>query len=347
MRYRTLVARLAVLTTTTLLVSATASCSSSDDAPNPCAGVPEGDEACLTARYLPSGSSAEARCPGFAITDEQIAGRREVGFFKASSVSESAMVGYGQGLRTFYEPYGLTFFVRSFHEGAPLAHAISGTNAELAEATAKAGIRAGETPTPEQDAALEKLVNDVLFGPLRDFVRSQSSPVQDRVSIVVLGRVTAPDIARQLEGVIGGLGLSPRLFRDIAAGDGNKNLFELMALPEDFTPTLFLGHDDITRFSANRDGIVSHEMGHALGLQHTSVAGNVMTQGQTKQSCVPGLDGAQVAQLRQGLTEEDVHATRESWEKLFDLRAKLHAQLRGTSPRGQPLGRPASAPERR
>ena len=45
-----------------------------------------------------------------------------------------------------------------------------------------------------------------------------------------------------------------------------------------------------------------HELGHFIGLQHTTEPGNLMTQGQATQDCRPGLTNEQIASLREAAT---------------------------------------------
>jgi hypothetical protein len=264
---------------------------------------PDGQETCLTDHYFANaGESENEPCGFFVPGTEKIGGRREVGFFMGVGITDDDVVQEGRWLQRFYTPYELSFFSREPAGFVGFEFALNGTNAEFNDAARRAGVQPGVDPTAEQEAELNRLVGEIMFREVRSFVTAQSNPPKQRVNVVVLGHITGPDIAKQLNGVIGGLGLSPRLLRDIAEGDANKNLFEILALPDDFTPTLLLGHDDIERLAANVDGIVAHEMGHALGLQHTTEAGNLMTQGQATKACRPGLTNQQIEQLREAAT---------------------------------------------
>ena len=288
-------------------------CSSSSDTTYrpPCeSAAADQKETCLTAHYFEGGDVTDANepCPGFVPGDQKIAGRREIGFFIGVGVGDDDVIQEGRWLRRFYDPYELTFFTREPANGCGFEFALSGTDQEFRDARTQVGIAPGEEPTPEQEDALNRAVGQIMFREVRAFVEAQSNPPKDRVNVVVLGHIAAPSIASQLNGVIGGLGISPRLLRDIAEGDAHKNLFEILALPDDFTPTLLLGHDDIERLAKNVDGIVAHEMGHALGLQHTSEPGNLMTQGQATKACKPGLTNEQITQLREAAAVIDVEA---------------------------------------
>lgn len=276
--------------------------SSSGEYHPPCESAPpDQQETCLSAHYFEGGTNGDTNepCPGFIPGDQKISGRREVGLFMGIGVGDDDAIQEGRWLARFYQPYELTFFTRQPAKYCGFEFALSGTNAEFNDAARRAGVEPGVEPTPEQEAEVNRLVGEIMFREVRTFVQGESNPPKDRVNVVILAHIAGPDIASQLNGVIGGLGLSPRLLRDIAEGDPNKNLFEILALPEEFTPTLLLGHDDIQRLAKNVDGIVAHEMGHALGLQHTQEGGNLMTQGQSTKACRPGLTNEQITQLRE------------------------------------------------
>jgi hypothetical protein len=101
------------------------------------------------------------------------------------------------------------------------------------------------------------------------------------VNVVVLAQVISPEL-EQLLGMpleIAGLGLSPTLLATVNAEDPQSDLYELLGLPPSFTPTLFVASGVIRKYTQYPDNIVSHEMGHALGLVHTQWYGNLMTQG--------------------------------------------------------------------
>lgn len=257
-------------------------------------------EACLTAHYFAGYQPrANPACAGFSPSTLKIAGRREVSLFRAPVIFDDALVTQGHFLQRFYQDYELSFFTRERPQGVAFTYAMNGTDEAFSEAVSQAGIAPGQEPTPAQEEQVNKLIADLIYGTIRDFIRAQSEPVMDRVNIVVLPKIASPDVAKLLKGVIGGLGLSPRLLRDLAVDDPSSNLFELLSLPADFTPTLFVGHNDTLQLAKNPEGLVAHEMGHAMGLQHTLTDGNVMKQGQTQYPCASGLTDAQVNQLRE------------------------------------------------
>lgn len=304
-----------------------AGCSGGETAPPPpppCQGVlPDAAEGCLTGAYFQGyGDAPFPACAGFTPTTEKIGGRREIALHKHGALSHEDVTTEGRYLQRFYAHYDLTFFTRAPAADVGFAHALTGTNQEFAEAASQAGIVDPRvTPTEEQRAKLDELVGDILFRDLRAFVRSRPLDAS-RVEVVLLERIASPDVQAQLSstGVIAGLGVSPVLFRNIAADDPQRDLFAALQLPEAFTATLFVGHADVVKIAQNPEVIVAHEMGHALGLQHTQTSGNLMTQYQGNQTCIPGLVTDQVEQLRGAA---GVVALPEGWQLLLDAKRTI------------------------
>jgi hypothetical protein len=305
-----------------LLVPAACS-SSSEHVPPPCEGVaPAEQEACLTDHYFhgysPTGLGA---CAGFVVTQQKLAARRRIDFFTGATVVDAFVRAEGQFLQRYYEPYELTFFAGAPAAPAGISFALNATNAQLADLARQAGVAPGAQPTPEQSKALEKATGDLIFADLRDFIRSQSNPPRTSINVVILSHIASPDVAAQLKGgVIAGLGLSPTLFKNVAANDPSRNLFELIGLGEDFTPTLFVGHTDVVSLAKSPDVIVAHELGHAMGLQHTTAPGDLMTQYSGSNACTPGLTDGEIDVIRSTSASLGVPGAACAWQTLFDLR---------------------------
>jgi len=297
-------------------------CSSSDKprAALPCEGVsPEAAEACLTEHYF-RGYAAQplAACANFVPTTRKVSGKKEISFFLGGSTVDTSVRAEGQSLQRYFEPYEITFFTRQAGSSSGLTYALNATTAQLNALPAQLGIVAGQKPTASQQSALDKATGDLLFADLRAFIRSQSSPPRKSINVVVIDQIASPDVAALFKGgVIAGLGLSPTLFKNVAADDASKDLFELIGVGEDFTPTLFVGHEDVTRLAKSPDVIVAHELGHAMGLQHTKEPGDLMTQFGASNACLPGLTDKEIDILKStgGLIEASCGA-----DRLFALR---------------------------
>lgn len=304
-----------------LLAGAACSSASSPPPPPPCQGDPD-QATCLTAHYFQGfGPETVQPCAGFVPTAKKVSARRQLDFLLGDGVVDDSARIEGQFLQRYYQTYDLTFFTQEPAAPAGLEYALEASTAQLAALPAQAGIAPGATPTPDQQKALDKATGDLLFAGLRAFVRAQSSPPRTAISVVVLTHIASPDVAASFQGgVIAGLGLSPTLFKNVAADDPSKNLFELIGLGEDFTPTLFVGHADVVALAKSPDVIVAHELGHAMGLQHTQDPGNLMTQFAASNACIPGLDDAEIAVLKSTgalLAAPDANC---AWRRLFEIR---------------------------
>lgn len=305
-----------------LCLSPVLACSSSDEgaAPAPCEGVaPEAQEQCLTDHYFRGyGAQPVPPCTNFTITAKKVAGRKEIDFFTGGNAVDAYVRTEGQFLQRFYDPYELTFFTRRPSSPAGFAYALNATNEQLADAQRRIGLENGKEPTAAQTEALNKAVGDLIFADLRAFVRAQSNPPRKSINVVILDHVASPDVAASFSGgVIAGLGVSPTLFKAVAADDPSKNLFDLLGLGDDFTPTLFVGHNDVTLLAKSPDVIVAHELGHSMGLQHTQEPGNLMTQYSASTACLPGLTDSEIEVLKStGAQLGEACA----WHRLFDLR---------------------------
>ncbi len=307
-----------------LLVACSSDDTPSDPPPTRCTDLTQ--ETCLTQYYFRDyQASKESPCAGFTASTQKVAARRELVLFFGGEATEGTVAAQGGYLQRFYDPYDLTFFTRQRAVKTPLVYALNGTSTQVGQAKYEA--EKGKAPSPEVDAAVAKAINELIFGDLRKFIRANSTPQQKAINVVILDKIFSPGLKTELDsyeggssGTVVGLGLSPALFKNIAAGDPSTNLFKDLGLPEDFAPTLLVGSLDIG-LGMRPDVIVSHELGHAMGLQHTTEPGGLMTQGQAgAQACTPGLNDQQVDALKSAATVVDTTC---GWRRLVDFRNSL------------------------
>ncbi|TNF32059.1 MAG: matrixin family metalloprotease [Deltaproteobacteria bacterium] len=115
----------------------------------------------------------------------------------------------------------------------------------------------------------------------------------DVIDVVVLPTVAAPgSAATRVLTHLDGLTLRPI---DLADGDAQA-LARALDLPAEMRATVLLGLDGWRRRRpGDADVLAAHELGHALGLTHTTRPGNLMRPGPHR--CVPALAPAQAEAL--------------------------------------------------
>lgn len=203
---------------------------------------------------------------------------------RGPGVPASAVQRLASELAGFYAPYGLRFEAVGAVASVPDEAVLAGAASELPREA-------------EPSQAARALASDAVLGPLRAFMRAHAVPARDRVHVVVLRRVARPDsVVRRHLGDLRGLTLSPAL-RGAVDGGAGPELAEWLDLPRAFTPTVFVSLEDL-RGAPGRELTLAHEVGHALGLEHRSAPDDLMAV--VPPRCLPGLDAAQVARLREG-----------------------------------------------
>lgn len=283
-------------------------------------------EACLNERYFTGYAPQSADlCSGIAHATQKIAGRRELVLFHGGVITDENVVTEGRFLQRFFAPYELAFYTRQKAEPSALKNALNGNSNSIAQIRYE-NTEIGKPATPAQEIAIEKATNELLFGDLRKFIGARPKSPNGAINVVVVEHIFSPGLANSLafesgdRSVVVGLGISPALFKNIAADDPSTNLFEAIGLDEDFAQTLVVGHIDVTTLAQNPDAIVAHELGHSMGLQHTKEPGNLMTQFSASSKCLPGLTDKEVNALKSAATVIDTSC---AWRRILDLRASM------------------------
>lgn len=169
-----------------------------------------------------------------------------------------------------------------------------GIRHEIREALAAAGLD-GPSPTPEQAEQARSLVLQTVVAPLKAVLAERATPYRMHTAVVVvLPEIGAPgSVAETLFERLRGLTFSPWLRGRV--GPEEAALYELLDLPERFTPVVFVGSEPLAELSGEVDVTLAHELGHAMGLPHVAGASDLMAD--TIHRCAPGLHPEQAEQL--------------------------------------------------
>jgi hypothetical protein len=219
-------------------------------------------------------------------------------------VSDATLAKHTRALQRYFLPYGVRFRLAAAPVVLPYDAILDCDTARLGRDLAAAGIDIrDENLPPDKRGAAQAIVLDAVFARVRDFVALYGEPATDVVNVAVLARVASESTGALLMpfGEIAGLGISMDLLAEIEA-EGGGALSAAIGLPAEFSPMLFVG-DEAT---SGKDGdavaqVIAHEMGHALGLQHTeSPEPDLMAQG-LSEHCLPYLTEDQMDKIARGL----------------------------------------------
>lgn len=233
---------------------------------------------CATAYYFAAEApSLDVPCdPGRPLVG--IGQRLELKLFRGWKMSDADVAQNTRALQQYFAPHALRMYTTSLPSGYPLLYALRGTGEEFERALLEAGIdpNASELNGEQQTIATDA-VSEVMFRDIREFLSQHARPAGRRVNLLVIQQMVAPELAEylQLDGTLVGLGLSWALIERQIASDA-PSLNSLVNMENDFTPSLFVGQEDVRRLAIRSDAVVAHELGHALGLPHWNEDGNLM-----------------------------------------------------------------------
>ncbi len=292
------------------VAGASVGCSSKSEKKAVCDGAAD-RSACLTTHYLSGYTPVPfPLCKG--ASTAKIDGTKHIEFLVGEGVDDLEVQTAGRRLQRYYEAYALKFKVQELPGSVAFKYVLSGTEEAMRKRASELGVDASKEPTTDAEAlTIERIVGEVLGKNIREVVKRGKTGDPNRIDIVVSDGVVDPAVQKLVAGtsVVLGMGLSPSLFRSVAADAASVNYFEIYDLPPDFTPVFFIGQDDVRRLTPLLgDSIMAHELGHAMGLLHVEEQSNLMYPSAGAVTCLPGLDDKQVAQLA-GITRPGSAAT--------------------------------------
>lgn len=266
----------------------------------------------------------------------------ELRIFRGKRVDDEQVQRFLGGLQRYWSNYGIDCFTRYEIIDVPLSFALILDEPRLLRRIKKkTGINPLGPTTAAEDVILERAAARAILHNAIEFIGAYSVPARPAVNFVILPRMVDDEMASAdlLGGFILGLGLSPRLVQDAPESEDLFGVLENAGIPQDFTPTAFVGVDTTNRLLGDPDSLVAHEVGHAYGLPHLETFGNLMHPSEF-QLCAGGLDDAQLSVVSEGLAPaarisgtDMVLSLSDHPQPILDFAAGLTTRARSVQPR--------------
>jgi len=231
-------------------------------------------------------------CPGR--PEVQVSGQLILDVVRHPDVTDGALRRILGGASRWWGSHGLWLTLDEPPHTEAIEPVLEGIRRDLDASVREAGL-APDDPSPEVQAKARQLVIRQVTRPLREQLAQRAVPYRKHTAVVVvLPEIGRPgSVAEALFERLRGLTLSPWLRDRVSAEE--KALYDVLELPERFTPVVFVGTRPLSEVGPEIDVTLAHELGHAMGLPHAEARTDLMADAVHR--CEPGLSKGQAEQL--------------------------------------------------